>query len=259
MDKFKEVEDKLRVLKGRLRRREISQTEFVETLKTLRLTDVEGRFWTIGIKTGKWYYYDGGKWVESLPPALSENKAICIYCGFENSLDAESCVRCGGGLGSADAFCPVCGFRLDDASSSCPRCTTQDPERFAETGPLPAAPPEEEGAGAVYVFRSVLPLSFAVYAGVLGAFLGILAGALTGATASFPDFVSRLPQFLVDIQGKMLGALIYAVLGAVLGFIVVGVIGLIAALLINLASDFVGGFRFRLSSVRKKPGRGGPA
>lgn len=257
MDKFKEVEDKLQGLKDRLRRREISQTEFVEGLKRLRLTDGEGRFWTIGAKTGKWYYYDGAQWVESLPPAFSDNKAICIYCGFENSLDAESCARCGSGLGGSDAFCPVCGFRLDDASSACPRCSTQPPERFEDTARMPAAPSEEEGAA--YVFRSVSPVSFMVYAGVLGVFLGVLAGVLTGATASFPDFVSRLPQFLADLQGKMLGALIYAVLGAVLGFLAVGGAGLAAALLLNLASYFVGGFRFRMSAVKAKPGRGGGA
>jgi len=257
MDKFKDVEDKLEGLKGRLRRREISQTEFVEALKKLRLTDSEGRFWTIGIKTGKWYYYDGAKWIESLPPALSENKAICIYCGFENSLDAESCVRCGGGLAGGDAFCPVCGFRLDGATSVCPRCSTQPPERFEETRPLPGVPPEEEGKA--YVFRSVSPVSLLIYAGVLGTFLGILVGALAGATALFPDFVSRLPQVFIDTQGKMIGTLIFAVLGAVLGFAGAGLAGFAAAVLLNLASYFVGGFRFRLSAVKRKPGSGGAA
>jgi len=257
MDKFKDVEDKLQGLKDRLRRREISQTEFVEALKKLRLTDSDGRFWTIGIKTGKWYYYDGAKWVESQPPALSDNRAICIYCGFENSLDAESCVRCGGGLGNADAFCPVCGFRLDEASGICPRCASQPPERFAETGSLPGEPSEEEGTA--YVFRSVSLVSFPIYAGVLGLFLGILIGALIGATASFPDFISRLPQFFIDIQGKIIGALIYAVLGAVLGFIGGAIVGFAAAVLLNLASFFVGGFRFQLSSIKRKAGRGGAA
>jgi hypothetical protein len=257
MDKFKEVEDKLEALKGRLRRREISQTEFVEALKRLRLTDSEGRFWTIGVKTGKWYHYDGARWIESLPPALSENKAICIYCGFENSLESESCVRCGGGLAGGDAFCLSCGFRLDEASGLCPRCSSQPPERFEETVGLPGAAPEEEGT--VYVFRSVSAVSFLVYAGVLGLFLGILVGALTGATASFPDFVSRLPQFFIEIQGKMIGTLIYAALGAALGFVGGGAAGLALALLLNLASYFVGGFRVRLSAVKRKAGRGGGA
>lgn len=256
MDKFKDVEDKLQGLKDRLRRREISQTEFVEDLKKLRLTDSEGRFWTIGIKTGKWYFYDGAKWIESQPPALQDRKAICIYCGFENNLEAESCGRCGGGMGSSDAFCPTCGFRLDETSRLCPRCSSQPPERFAETAPLlPAESSDEEGKD--FVLRSVHPVSFLFYTGVLGIFLGIPFGALTGATTAFPGFVSRLPQFFADIQGKMIGTLVYAVLGAVLGFIVVGLAGFAAAVLLNLASYFIGGFRIRLTSVKKKPGRGG--
>ncbi|MCJ7588988.1 MAG: hypothetical protein MUQ00_13970 [Candidatus Aminicenantes bacterium] len=254
MDNFKEVEDKLQGLKDRLRRREISQTEFVESLKKLRLTDPEGRFWTIGVKTGKWYVHDGVKWIESRPPAISEKKAICIYCGFEDSLETESCARCGGGIGMADALCPVCGFRLDETSGLCPRCPDRTPERFAETKPFPAEAADEEGSAVV--FKSLSPVSFLIYAGVLGFLLGILLGALTGATASFPGFVHRLPQFFIDIQGKMVGTLIYAVLGAVLGFIGAGIVGLAAAVLLNLASYFTGGFRIRLAPVKTKTGRG---
>jgi hypothetical protein len=254
MDKFKEVEDKLQSLKDRLRRREISQTEFVEALKKLRLTDQEGRFWTIGVKTGKWYFYNGAKWVESQPPCFSEKRAICIYCGFENSLEAESCVRCGVGMGEADAFCPACGFRLDETSGLCPRCSSQPLERFAEPGPFTAESADE--GGTTVIFQSLSPVSFLLYAGVLGLFLGILLGALTGATASFPDFVGRLPQFFIDIQGKMVGTLIYAVLGAFLGFIVAGIVGFTTAVLLNLTSYFIGGFRIRLAPVKGKPGRG---
>jgi hypothetical protein len=64
---------------------------------------------------------------------------------------------------------------------------------------------------------------------------------------------------LIDIQGKMVGTLIYAVLGAVLGFIGAGIVGLAAAVLFNLASYFTGGFKIRLAPVKKKTGRGGQA
>ena len=158
-------------------------------------------------------------------------------------------------MAGPDAFCPVCGFRLDDVSGRCLRCSSRPPERFPETGPLPAGP--AEGGETTVVFRSLSLASFSLYAGVLGLFLGILTGALTGATSAFPGFVSRLPQFFIGIQGKMLGTLIYAGVGAVLGFGAAALAGLTAAVLLNLASYFVGGFRVRLSGLKGKSGRGG--
>ena len=100
--KFKDVEDEFARLRQKYFHKQISDQEFKKLLKELRIKDQEGRCWTIGARTGKWYYFDGKNWIESKPPTLSDGKAICIYCGYENDLDTESCVKCKGKIKSEE-------------------------------------------------------------------------------------------------------------------------------------------------------------
>ena len=54
--KFKDVE----AVFSRMKRR------FRGSLKQLRIKDEEGRFWMIGPQSGKWYFFEGKDWVQSL-------------------------------------------------------------------------------------------------------------------------------------------------------------------------------------------------
>ncbi len=121
-EKFEEVENQFQELKKKFKQKKISEREFRYRLKKLRLNDPNGKCWTIGARSGKWYYFDGDKWVESDPPSLQQGKAICIYCGFENDIRSEVCEYCGGRLGQEKAKCPECGFVLDSPDQSCPVC-----------------------------------------------------------------------------------------------------------------------------------------
>ncbi len=94
-NQFREVEETFALLRQKFNDRRISQREYVDSLKQLRIKDDEGRFWMIGARSGKWYAFESGEWVEAKPPSQLERKAICIACGFENDLEAEFCARCG--------------------------------------------------------------------------------------------------------------------------------------------------------------------
>ena len=126
-DRFKDAEKELNQLRKEFNRKRLSEPDFKKRLKELRPQDQEGRFWTIGAQTGKWYYFDGDDWIEAKPPSLEDKRSICVHCGYENDLENEACAYCGKNLriGLAgdqregadeeeeEFSCPNCGRRLD--------------------------------------------------------------------------------------------------------------------------------------------------
>jgi len=240
-EQFRDVEEEFGLLRKQFRLGNISRQKFIDQLKKLRLKDSEGRFWMIGAQSGKWYYFDGKSWVLSNPPSLEEGKAICIYCGFENKLEAEVCARCGENIGEKQDYCPKCGEKLEEPFMDCPYCSREgkaSEEIKEETS--------EDDKRAHVVFRSLNPLSFLFFLGVSGIFFGILFGAFAGATDFFYKIVSIMPSFFRELQGTIIGGILYAVFGGVLGFVVFGVAGFCLALFINFISSFVGGIKIRL-------------
>ena len=92
----------------------------------------------IGSRTGKWYYFDGTDWIQSDPPSIQEGKAICIYCGFENTLKSVLCARCGQNLAEKAYFCKKCGHEMlaidvavIDDGIVCPQCHGRVEEKDA--------------------------------------------------------------------------------------------------------------------------------
>lgn len=47
---------------------QIDQETFTRQVQSLQVQDPQGRYWTIGVQTGKWYYFDGKDWVPGTPP-----------------------------------------------------------------------------------------------------------------------------------------------------------------------------------------------
>jgi hypothetical protein len=225
-DQFRETEEAFALLRQKFNDRRISQREFVDALKQLRIKDEEGRFWVIGAQSGKWYAFEGGEWVEAKPPSQMERKAICVACGFENDLLAESCARCGG--------------RNEDEAS----------ERTAASDAAGPAAPEEAvrtPAGGEIVIRSFHPVSFFWFFAVLGMFAGILLGLLAGVTDLFSGFVAGLPGFFVDHHGDLMGGLVFSILGGIVGFGLCGGAGAAVAVVSNGILSLVGGVRIRRS------------
>jgi len=237
-DQFKEVEESFELLKDEYKQRIISKEEYIERLRRLRLKDGKGRYWMIGVKTGKWYYYDGKDWIQSDPPSFTEGKAICIHCGFENELTVEACASCGGTLGEKEEnTCPVCGAKLK--GRSCPRCNKELEELNDEWLDV-------EGRETNFIFQRINPLSFLLFWGAMGVFVGIIFGAFAGASEYFSGVVKVMPGFLLEFQGRLFGGIIFAVLGGVAGFLLFGALGYFEALFINVISSIVGGIKIRL-------------
>jgi len=223
-DQFREAEASFSLLREKFKEKRISPQEFADSLKQLRIKDDDGRFWVIGAQSGKWYAFENGEWVEAKPPSQLEKKAICIACGFENDLEAESCARCGN--------------TSDEAA----------PEAVAEAAGTDAAPAAEAlpaGQDPVLTVRSLDVMSFLWFFGVLGLFAGILLGLLVGVTGLFAGFVARLPAFFVEHRGDLLGGLACSFIGGVAGFVSGAAAGAATAAASNGILSLVGGLRFR--------------
>jgi ribosomal protein L40E len=251
-DQFREVESAFSRLKEKFSQGRISQPEFIDALKQLRIKDEAGRFWMIGAQSGKWYFFNGDDWVQAKPPSFSERKAICIYCGYENDLEAETCVRCGSQKPQTGTvqLCPRCGARLENPDAPCPDC--EPLARMSADGGVPPDAPVAAAGGTNLIIRALHAASFFWFFGVLGLFAGMLLGLLVGVTSFFPGLVAALPGFFADIQGKLLGGVVFTVAGGCLGFLVGGPAGFAAAAAANGVLSLVGGIRVLAA---KAPGR----
>jgi hypothetical protein len=225
-DQFRDAEATYSLLRAKFEGKKISPQEFADSLKQLRIKDDEGRFWVIGAQSGKWYAFENGEWIEAKPPSQKEKRAICIACGFENDLEAESCARCGSKRGETL------------------------PGAKAVSGGAAAGTAVEaallEPAADVTV-RGVDVLSFLWFFGTLGLFAGLLLGLLAGVTGLFAGLVDRLPGFFVDHQGDLVGGVAFSVCGGVLGFAAGAAAGAAGAVISNGILSLVGGIRFRRS------------
>jgi hypothetical protein len=66
-DVFKKAEDKYFVLIGRLSAGRITQEQFQAALRDLMIRDAKGRYWMLGVESGKWFVHEGQTWVEAKP------------------------------------------------------------------------------------------------------------------------------------------------------------------------------------------------
>jgi hypothetical protein len=236
-------------LKARFQTGEISRQQFIDEMKKLRIKDDQGHFWMIGAQTGKWYFFDGKDWIQAEPPSQKEKKAICVYCGFENKLEAAVCARCGGNFGSERSTCPKCGAKLQKPLMTCPNCRTTGfgKEIFRETGTI--------GQGQIinirqkkgtFALRSVQLSSLFLFGGVLGVLIGVVAGVFAGATGYFSKYLTFLPASLANLQGKLFGALIDGLSGGVIGFLVFGVLAFLKGVILNFILSLIGGLKLHL-------------
>ncbi|MBS3819272.1 zinc ribbon domain-containing protein [bacterium] len=253
---FEKVKKEFNQLKQKHRQKKISDRQFKSRLKKLRLRDQKGRWWTIGAQTGKWYYFDGERWIQAEPPSQNEGKAICIHCGYENDLDAEVCEYCGEKVKEEEKketkylkeeeqaesqICPQCGQLSEFLDGMCSHCGASLDQ---EVKGVPKAGEKEERV--FRVFHTVHYLSFLLFWGAVGLFAGLLLGVFTGTTEFFTGIVQALPSFIVRIDGTLVRGIFYGILGGIFGFGILGLGGLLIALIINAVSSLIGGIKIRM-------------
>jgi len=227
IEKFKEIEKEFHKLKDKYTKGIIDREEFRKELEKLMLRDEEGKYWMIGIQTGKWYYYDGEKWVQSPPPYEKEKKIICYSCEKENEENAIFCAFCGTKLKEEVKICSHCGNILKEEYNFCPVCGSSI----------------KEEKNYILRFKNLkIGPSFPFLSG-LGLIIGAIAGVFVGAINYFYRYITFLPPFLRDIHGTITGSLIYGLIGGFSGFILIGIIGLLFSLLLNFISFLFGGFK----------------
>lgn len=256
--RFRAVELSFHQLSKQFRRGEISRDQYAEALRKLRLLDNEGRCWMIGAQTGRWYYYDGQKWIQSEPPEDGRGSILCPNCYHQNEPEARVCGVSGAVLvkTSTKIVCLNCGNLIDSALKVCPYCETEVYSQ-SEVAPVgdgsarlePATRPAE--ASWTYL-RTVDQVTFMLFSGGLGIFLGVLFGLILGSTDFFPGLVASLPAFLKDMQGKLVGGLVFSLLGGVLGFVLMAISGFVLALLVNASIYFFGEPGFRLEKKKRE-------
>jgi len=238
---FNDLQKEFDELKQKFQDQQISESDFKQQLKSLQLKDNKGRKWTIGVQTGKWYYFDGERWIEKNPPSLQEKKAICIYCGSENDLENDVCKQCGGHMEQEDEIriCPDCGNKIHPKLEYCVQCEKPSNHWSGEIGL------EEEESFSTYLVKSLQLFSFSKFFGGMGFFFGLIFGVFAGATGYFLNTVALLPGFLRDLHGSLVGGLVFGLVGGAAGFVLFALFGLILALLVNAVMSVFGGIQIK--------------
>jgi hypothetical protein len=70
--RIEEIQKLFRELKAAAEAGKITEEEFEVKVRDLLFRDDEGRYWTVGAQTEKWYRYEDGEWVQDSPPSTLE-------------------------------------------------------------------------------------------------------------------------------------------------------------------------------------------
>jgi len=75
---FDQVRKTFEDLHSKYQAGETSAEEFESAVNALVIADPAGTHWQIGVKSGRWYRFDGKAWVEDSPPQEAHEKARWI-------------------------------------------------------------------------------------------------------------------------------------------------------------------------------------
>ena len=70
-DRFAQVESEAARLRQEWAAGRLKDSQFMKRLAALMVQDAQGVWWSVGVRTGEWYRYDGRDWVRATPPRLA--------------------------------------------------------------------------------------------------------------------------------------------------------------------------------------------
>jgi len=152
-------------LKGKLDVGVITEEQFKAQVQQLRFQDKQGRWWMLGAQSGKWYAYDGTRWIPGQPPIdvpslqdASRSPAAAVPAPATPLVIAKHPVRTeapastGGGIPPLQPSPPV-RQAVHPAQAKQGASSLQDASR----SPIAAPPPSPEHIAVAPRPRPVLP------------------------------------------------------------------------------------------------------
>lgn len=74
--RFREVEQSVQALRQQFAQGRITRNQLESELRRLMVMDEQGRWWTLGVDSSRWYRYDGREWIPDTPPQTSAQPAV---------------------------------------------------------------------------------------------------------------------------------------------------------------------------------------
>ncbi|KAB2858594.1 MAG: hypothetical protein F9K46_11720, partial [Anaerolineae bacterium] len=66
--RFREVEQSVQILRDQFKQGQITRAQLETELRRLMVLDDQGRWWTLGVDSNRWYRFDGREWIPDAPP-----------------------------------------------------------------------------------------------------------------------------------------------------------------------------------------------
>lgn len=74
--RFREVEQSVQALRQQFADGRITRSQLESELRRLMVLDDQGRWWTLGVDSSRWYRYDGREWIPDTPPQTGVQAAV---------------------------------------------------------------------------------------------------------------------------------------------------------------------------------------
>lgn len=73
--RFRDVENAVQLLRQQFAQGRITRSQLEAELRRLMVLDDQGRWWTLGVDSSRWYRYDGREWIPDAPPQTGSQVA----------------------------------------------------------------------------------------------------------------------------------------------------------------------------------------
>lgn len=120
-----QMESRFFELKGKLAVGQITDDEFKREMENLRFQDQQGNWWMIGAQSGRWYYYDGSRWLLGQPnePTGASNNGGAPGAAVSGPVSSGLETQKQSTDGQGRAITPVDGRDANSVAAAAPRGT----------------------------------------------------------------------------------------------------------------------------------------